>query len=105
MVQAQSLSIADSQKLTALIQSQHNAEDDDTGAPDPAVYENQSGGVLDVLNDLLEKAEGELDDARKAETASLQNFEMLKQSLTDEIKFANKEKDEANKSKSESAEG
>jgi hypothetical protein len=105
MVQAQSLSSADGQKLTALIQSNHAAEDDDAGAPDPAVYENQSGGVLDVLNDLLEKAQAELDDARKAETASLQNFEMLKQSLTDEIKFANKEKDEAAKSKSESAEG
>ena len=38
-------------------------------------------------------------------SASIQNFEMLKQSLTDGIQFANKEKDEAKKSKSESAEG
>ena len=67
--------------------------------------ENQSGGVLDVLNDFLEKAQGELEDARKAETAGIQNFDMLKQSLGDEIKFANKEKDEAKKSKSESVEG
>jgi len=105
MVQAQSLSSADGTKLTALIQNAHSAEDDDMGAPDPATYENQSGGVLDVLNDLLEKAQGELDDARKAETAGIQNFEMLKQSLTDEVKFGNKEKDESAKSKSESAEG
>jgi len=105
MVQAQSLSSADGQKLTALLQNAHKAEEDDSGAPDPAAFENQSGGVLDVLNDLLEKAQAELDDARKAETASLQNFEMLKQSLTDEIKFADKEKEEAKKSKSESAEG
>lgn len=105
MVQAQSLSSADGSKLTALIQNNHASEDEDSGAPDPAAFENQSGGVLDVLNDLLEKAQGELDSARKAETASLQNFQMLKQSLTDEVKFANKEKDEAAKSKSESAEG
>jgi len=105
MVQAQSLSSADGQKLTALLQSAHKAEEDDSGAPDPAAFQNQSGGVLDVLNDLLEKAQAELDDARKAETASIQNFEMLKQSLTDEVKFANKEKDEAKKSKSGSAEG
>jgi len=91
--------------LTALLQNAHKAEEDDSGAPDPAAFENQSGGVLDVLNDLLEKAQAELDDARKAETASIQNFEMLKQSLTDEIKFADKEKEEAKKSKSESAEG
>lgn len=105
MVQAQSLSSADGSKLSALIQSTHTAEDSDMGAPDPATYENQSGGVLDVLNDLLEKAQGELDTARSKENTDMQNFQMLKQSLTDEVKFANKEMDEAKKSKSESTEG
>jgi len=104
MVQAQSLSSADGSKLTALLQSVHGSEEEDAGAPDPAVYENQSGGVLDVLNDLLEKAQGELDDARKTETTDINNYQLLKQSLTDEIAFGNKEKDEAAKSKSESAE-
>jgi len=105
MVQAQSLSSADGSKLSALIQSTHTAEDSDMGAPDPATYESQSGGVLDVLNDLLEKAQGELDTARSKENTDMQNFQMLKQSLTDEVKFANKEMDEAKKSKSESTEG
>ncbi len=27
---------------------QTNSEDDDSGAPDPAVYENQSGGVMEI---------------------------------------------------------
>jgi len=102
MVQAQGLSTADGQKLTALIQ--HSSDDEDSGAPDPAAFENQSGGVLDVLNDLLEKAQGELDSARTKENSDMQNFQMLKQSLTDEIKFANKEMDEAKTSKSESTE-
>jgi len=102
MVDAQSLSSADSKKLTALVQS--SSDDDSEGAPDPAAYENQSGGVVGVLNDLLEKAQGELDAARQKEQADLQNFQMLHQSLTDEVKFANKEMDEAKKSKSESEE-
>jgi uncharacterized protein YlxW (UPF0749 family) len=103
MVDAQSLTAADSKKLAALVQS--SSDDDSEGAPDPAAYENQSGGVVGVLNDLLEKAQGELDAARTKEQADLQNFQMLHQSLTDEVKFANKEMDEAKKSKSESEEG
>jgi len=102
MVDAQSLTAADSKKLSALIQS--SSDDDSEGAPDPAAYENQSGGVVGVLNDLLEKAQGELDAARTKEQADLQNFQMLHQSLTDEVKFANKEMDESKKSKSESEE-
>jgi len=102
MVQAQSLSGADARKLTALVQTTSN--DDDEGAPDPAAYENQSGGIIDTMNDLLEKAQTQLESARATETANVQNFEMLKQSLTDEIKFANKEMDEAKKSKAESEE-
>jgi len=102
MVQAQSLTGSDAHKLTALIQSSN--DDDSEGAPDPAAYENQSGGVIDTMNDLLEKAQGQLESTRATETANVQNFEMLKQSLTDEIKFANKEMDEAKKSKAESEE-
>merc|ERR550514_1302506 len=59
---------------------------------------------MDVMNDLLEKSQGELDKARNTETANIQNFEMLKQSLEDEIKFGEKEKDEAAKSKAGSEE-
>ena len=102
MVQAQSLSNADGKKLTALVQE--SQQDDDSGAPDPAVYESQSGGVMDTLNSLLEEAQTQLDQARATETADIQNFEMLRQSLEDEIKFANKEMDEAKKAKAASAE-
>jgi hypothetical protein len=64
----------------------------------------QSGGVVGVLNDLLQQTQGGLDTARQKEQADLNNFHMLHQSLTDEVKFANKEMDEAKKSKSESEE-
>jgi len=102
MVQAEALSSADGKKLTALLQS--NSDDDESGAPAAAVFESSSGGVVGVLNDLLEKANSELEGARSAENAALQNYEMLKGSLTDQVKFANKEKDEAAKSKAESEE-
>ena len=52
IVQAEGISVADGKKLTALMQT--SSDDDDAGAPDPAVYESQSGGVLDTLNKLLE---------------------------------------------------
>jgi hypothetical protein len=56
------------------------------------------------LEGLTEKAEAQLDAARKAESTSLQNYQMLKQSLTDEIKFANKDMDKAKKGLAESQE-
>merc|ERR1719482_2154310 len=104
MVTAQSISSLEGEKLTALIQATQQDSDEEGGAPDPAVYENQSGGIMDVMNDLLEKSQGELDKARNTETANIQNFQMLKQSLEDEIKFGEKEKDEAAKSKAGSEE-
>jgi hypothetical protein len=104
MVAAQSISTMEGEKLSALIQSTQQDSDEEMGAPAAATYENQSGGIMDVMNDLLEKSQGELDKARATETANLQNFQMLKQSLEDEIKFGEKEKDEASKSKAESAE-
>ena len=104
MVQAQSLTAADGHKLTALLQSTQSSDDEELGAPDPAVFESSSGGVVGVLNDLLDKAQTELEGARTKEQSDLNNFEMLKQSLTDEINFANKEMGEAKQSKSGSEE-
>merc|ERR1719262_2115518 len=100
MVQASVFSSADASRLTALAQT----SDDDTGAPAAAVYESYSGGILDTLAGLLEKAEAQLNEARAKETAAKNNFDMLKQSLSDEVKFANKDMAAAKKSLDESAE-
>jgi chromosome segregation ATPase len=106
MVSAEAITSTDGDKLTALVQQRAKEEDEqEPGAPEAAAYENSSGGIVGVLNDLLEKANTELEGARAKETADLQNYEMFKGSLSDEIKFANKELDEAKKSKSESEEG
>jgi hypothetical protein len=105
MVQASVLSSADASRLTALVQTTNEDEDSSTGSPAAAVYEGQSGGIIGTLEGLTEKAEAQLDKARKAESTSLQNYQMLKQSLTDEIKFAEKDMDAAKKNMAESQEG
>jgi hypothetical protein len=95
MVQASVLNTADATKLTAFVQgASADASDDDdqeAGAPAAAVYESHSGGIIETLEGLLEKAEEQLDTLRKTETTALHNFEMLKASLEDEIKFATKD--------------
>merc|ERR1719229_455504 len=77
---------------------QKSDEDDSSmGGPDAAVYAGHGGGIIEVLSDLLDKANTQLDGLRKAETASLQNFEVLAQNLNDEIKFGNADISEAKK--------
>jgi len=95
LVDASSLSSADARGISALVQTQENSDDSDAGAPDPAVYKGQSGGIIDTLGDLLEKAESQLAELRNKETAALHEFEALKQSLEDKIKYETKELDEA----------
>ena len=49
---------SDRGKLTALLQNQDDDDDEHTGAPATATYESKSGGIVDVLNGMKEKAEG-----------------------------------------------
>merc|ERR1719219_1626443 len=95
LVEAASLTSADAKGIAALVQTQENSDDSETGAPDPAVYKGQSGGIIDTLGDLLEKAESQLAELRNKETAALHEFQSLKQSLEDKIKYENNELDEA----------
>jgi chromosome segregation ATPase len=76
-------------------------DDESWGAPAAKVYEGHSGGILDTLNGLLEKANAQLESTQKKEMNAKHNFDMLKQSLTDEIKYANKDMSEAKKSLAE----
>jgi len=76
---------ADKNKVLALVQAQGDDDDSELGAPAAAVYESKSGGIVDVLADMKDKAESELDELRKAEGNAKHNFNMLKQSLEDQI--------------------
>merc|ERR1719333_1279411 len=104
MVQASVLSSADASRLTALVQTEQGDSDSEMGAPAAQVYEGHSDGIIGTLEGLTEKAESQLDKARKTESTAVQNYQMLKQSLTDEIKFANKDMDKAKKGLAESQE-
>jgi hypothetical protein len=106
IIDATSMQIQDKQKLLSLVQNDQGSEDDDAefGAPDPAAYKSKSGGIVDVLNDMKEKAEGELSELRKAETNTQHNYDMLKQSLTDSISAATSEMDEAKSDMAEAEE-
>merc|ERR1719310_1833311 len=99
LVQSASISSSDGARLTSFLQSRQEAEDNDEemGAPDPAVYKSKSGGIVDVLNDLLADAEGQLEDARKKESNLQNNYEMLKLELEDAIKFGGQEMDKTKK--------
>jgi len=87
VLDAAAFSSNDQKKLVAFVQSQQTTEDDDAafGAPAATVYKTQSGGIVDVLEDMKEKAESQLADLRKAEVNAKHNFEMLKQSLEDQL--------------------
>merc|ERR1719399_2784969 len=74
MVQASVLSSADASQLTALVQTSNEDEDSSLGSPAAAVYEGHSDGIIGTLEGLTEKAEGQLDKARKAESTAIQNY-------------------------------
>jgi hypothetical protein len=117
IVDAAGFSVAGKQKLMALVQSRQAAEEaadqgsdsedgleQSPGAPAPAVYTSKSGGVVDVLEDLKEKADDELQELRGAELTSKQNFKMLEQSLQDSMSNAGTDKGDAEAAKSKSEE-
>merc|ERR1719380_525765 len=94
----------DRTKVQALLQAQTAEGEDDlelqpADAPDPAAYKSKSGGIVDTLEDMLEKAKAELADAQKAEMNSKFDYEQLKQKLEDAMKFGTKELDETKAAK------
>merc|ERR1719464_1681959 len=103
LVQAALIRSADAGKLSSFVQEMQQQEDGDMGAPAGSVYESHSGNILDTLQDLHEKAEAQLQELRHTETADTNNFEMLKQSIEDEIAYGQKELAESRKGIAESS--
>lgn len=97
MVDASLLGSRDGAALAALVQS--SGEMGEMGdaalaafqAPEAAAYESHGGSIVETLEGLLEQARAQLEDARKKETASRHSFELLKQSLEDELQFGNQD--------------
>lgn len=116
VVDAASLSLLDKRRLVALAQSSAGAnhmgadasvEDEDDlelGAPTAAAYKAHSENIVDVLEDLREKAQKQLDEARREEVAAKHNYEMLKQSLSDQMVADDKELSEEKAEKASAGE-
>jgi hypothetical protein len=106
VVDAAAFSISDRDHLMALVQDKQGSDDeDDLGAPSVSAYKSHSSNIIDVLDDLKEKAEEELADLRKAEASTKHNYQMLKQSLDDQMAADTKDLNEekANKAAAEEA--
>lgn len=78
----------DKEKLMSLIQSREDADDAvDDSQPAPAAYESHSGGIVEVMEDMRDKAEAQLRKERNEEAKAVHNFEMtdtaLRASITD----------------------
>jgi len=96
VISAAGFSAQDNKNLAALVQSQqgNEADEEELGAPAAAVYKTHSSSIFDVLEDMKEKAEAQLAELRKAESTTKHNYNMLKQSLTDEMEADTKDMDE-----------
>merc|ERR1719265_2442978 len=95
VIDAAAFPVSDQNKLVALVQAHQSGadteDDDELGAPAAATYKTHSSSIFDVLEDMKEKAEGQLSDLRKAESSTKHNFQMLKQSLEDQIEADTKD--------------
>merc|ERR1719480_653316 len=104
MVDASAIDAADASHLTALIQNQDDDEDDDMGAPAVDATEDHTGGIAELLQSLLDKAMDKLEKTRRVENDALHNYQALKLSLEDEIKYGNRDMSSAKKESAKSAE-
>jgi len=100
VLDAAALPSGDRTKLMALAQTQTSDEDEAPGAPAAATYKTHSTGILDVLEDMQEKAQAQLSGLRQAEMKTRQNYDMLKNSLEAQLAADQKEKGEQTEDRS-----
>merc|ERR1719240_1238522 len=76
-----------------LQQSSEDSDEDLDFQPQGKVvaFESSSGGILDTIADMQEKAEASLSSTRKDEMEAAHAYAMVKQSLEDEIAVAKKQ--------------
>jgi len=89
MVSSAMIGAADADGLTAFMQ---NSEEASELAPSSSpVYEGKSGSIVEMLEDMQDKANAELKELRSKEASARHAFEMLQQSLQDQMSFAQEE--------------
>lgn len=102
MLQIQKMAVASKGMrpvLAALLEESSKSHAD--GAPDVAAYENQSGGIIEMLEGLLDKFEKQLAEVESRETSAQQNFDMNKQQLTDLLSHSSRSREEKSATKAD----
>merc|ERR1719352_1611660 len=77
--------------IAALMQAEDLDELDQPTNPPVAAYEAQSGGVVEMLEKLLEEFRGEISALEKEEMETKHAYDLLALSLSDQIKVGEKE--------------
>jgi len=89
IVEAGSVDASSKKRLQSFLQAQQDdGEDDDlsmTGAPKADSFESKSGGILQTVEDMQEKAENTLSELRKKETDEQHSSEMIVSGLENEL--------------------
>merc|ERR1719247_1714735 len=89
IVEAGSVDASSKKRLQSFLQAQQDdGEDDDlfmNGAPKADSFESKSGGILQTVEDMQEKAEDTLSELRKKETEEQQSYEMVSSGLDNEL--------------------
>jgi len=98
---AAAFSAIDRHRLLALAQTDQG---DEFEAPAAAAYKGQSSGIIEVLEDMKEKADSQLAELRKVEETAKHNYDMLKQSLEAQISADKKDMKEEKTGKAEAEE-
>jgi hypothetical protein len=100
---AASFSADDRSKLMAFVQSQHTSDEDEFASPSAAAYKSQSGSIVEVLEDMKEKAEAQLSEIRSSEVQSKNEYKELMVSLKMAKEAAEKDLAGAKDDKAESS--
>merc|ERR1719486_743433 len=109
MIDAAWVTSGNKRNLKAFLQSQAKAgEDDDLSISQPqatvTAYESKSGGIVEEIEEMKQKAEETLSDARQTEMKENHNYNMIAQSLNDAISLLKEKLSDAKSSKAASTE-
>mmetsp|Transcript_18277 Transcript_18277/g.40444 ORF Transcript_18277/g.40444 Transcript_18277/m.40444 type:complete len:683 (+) Transcript_18277:136-2184(+) len=84
------LPLAAQKGIMAFLQQEPDTVGAGVQAPEAATYESHSGGIVDMLEDLKNKFRSQLSDLEKEELNQKHDYEMMIQTLEDEIEAATK---------------
>lgn len=97
VAEAAAISSQDSQQLQGLLLMQRSPTE-------AAAYTPQSAGIVDLLEDMLDKTRSDLTELRNAETQSKHEFALIRQSLEDQLSVSKRDQEVQRSTKLEAEE-